>query len=574
MIAVLNSVTFAVGLKDSAMWKPLVCYLISFFSLCLLGSCHRQEVPDSVLLYADSLMELYPDSTLLYLQNLDVSRLSKSDRVYYGLLLTQATDKNYLPLLPCDSLVDAALDYYDEGDGLLRAKALLYKSRIQQSMKMPQEAMENCFEGLKELADSPKELRLKRMLYEDLGGIYQEQSIENKALEMFELSYRCDSLLNDEKLLKYSIANIGWQYVILGKEEKAKQYLNNALMLALKQKDSLFVSDIYKQLSLNYENSDSAFVALRLAQCYQTDRADSVGLYLSLGELFLEMHQLDSAELYLKRILASSDFDRQILASYSLSELEKERGNYEQAFNYRSFYGEHIDSVVSLHKMPAIERLAYKYESELEVQKERARAKDIIQYTVSSALVLILLFLLIIQRIHRRKKIARLMYEKHIAGLNEQVALQEANIERSKKDLIQLQLTQQYNEKEITKKELEIQKMIDEKEKMRKCFFMETAIYKRIEVLKNQKVSDSKEIRVLLQSDQAILKTTLFEIYGEYVKYLQSTYPKLTEEDYIYFCLKLSDLDDQTIAYCYGNPNKQIVVQRRSRLKGKMRVLS
>lgn len=196
------------------MWKPLVCYLISFFSLCLLGSCHRQEVPDSVLLYADSLMELYPDSTLLYLQNLDVSRFSKSDRVYYGLLLTQATDKNYLPLLPCDSLVDAALDYYDEGDGLLRAKALLYKSRIQQSMKMPQEAMENCFEGLKELADSPKELRLKRMLYEDLGGIYQEQSIEDKALDMFRLSYRCDSLLNDEKLLKYSIANIGWQYVI------------------------------------------------------------------------------------------------------------------------------------------------------------------------------------------------------------------------------------------------------------------------------------------------------------------------------------------------------------------------
>lgn len=556
------------------MWKPLVCYLISFFSLCLLGSCHRQEVPDSVLLYADSLMELYPDSTLLYLQNLDVSRFSKSDRVYYGLLLTQATDKNYLPLLPCDSLVDAALDYYDEGDGLLRAKALLYKSRIQQSMKMPQEAMENCFEGLKELGDSPKELRLKRMLYEDLGGIYQEQSVEDKALEMFELSYRCDSLLNDKKLLKYSIVNIGWQYAISGNEELARKYLHKALQMALKQNDSLFIYNTYHRLSINSEDTDSAFSYLRLASQYRINKVDSIGLFLSLGELFLDINELDSAELYLKRVFNSSDFNRQILASYSLSELEKERSNYEQAFNYRSFYGEYIDSIVSLHKMPEIERLAYKYESELEVLKERVKRRDIIQYAVSSILILLLLFLLIIQRIHRRRKIARLMYEKHIAGLNEQVALQEANIERSKKDLIQLQLTQQYNEKEITKKELQIQKMIDEKEKMRKCFFMETAIYKRIEVLKNQKVSDSKEIRVLLQSDQAILKTTLFAIYGEYVKYLQSTYPKLTEEDYIYFCLKLCDLDDQTIAYCYGNPNKQIVVQRRSRLKGKMRVLS
>lgn len=557
-----------------AMLKHLVCYLISLFSLCLLSGCHSRQSPDKVLLHADSLMELYPDSTLLYLQSLDISGFSESDKAYYGLLLTQATDKNYLPLLPCDSLVEAALNYYDEGDGLLRAKALLYKSRIQQSMKMLTEAMENCFEGLKELGDSPKELRLKRMLYEDLGGIYQSQSIEDKALDMFQLSYRCDSLLNDEKLLKYSIVNIGWQHVILGNEEFAKEYLHKALQMALEQNDSLFIYNTYHRLSINSENTDSAFVYVRLACRYQTEKVDSIGLFLSLGDLFLELHELDSAELYLKRVLNSSDFDRQILAYYSLSELEKERGNYEQAFNYRSFYGEHIDSVVSLHKMPEIERLAYKYESELEMIKERARTNDIIQYAVSSALILLLLFLLIIQRIHRRRKIARLMYESHIAGLNEQIALQQAGIERSKKDLIQLRLTQQHSEKEIAQKEQEIRKMIDEKEKLRNWFFMQTPIYKKIEALKNQKIVTSKEVQVLLQSDQVILKTTLFEIYGEYVKYLQSTFLQLTEEDYIYLCLKLCDLDDQTIAYCYGNSSKQIVVQRRWRLKEKMASLS
>lgn len=556
------------------MSKHLVCYLTSLFSLCLLSGCHSRQSPDKVLLYADSLMELYPDSTLLYLQSLDISGFSESDKVYYGLLLTQATDKNYLPLLPCDSLVEAALNYYDEGDGLLRAKALLYKSRIQQSMKMPTEAMENCFEGLKELGDSPKELRLKRMLYEDLGGIYQSQSIEDKALDMFQSSYRCDSLLNDEKLLKYSLVNIGWQHVILGSEEFAKEYLHKALQMALEQNDSLFIYNTYHRLSINSENTDSAFVYVRLSCRYQTEKVDSIGLFLSLGDLFLELHELDSAELYLKRVLNSSDFDRQILASYSLSELEKERGSYEQAFNYRSFYGEHIDSVVSLHKMPEIERLAYKYELELGVIKERARTNDIIQYAVSLALILLLLFLLIIQRIHRRRKIARLMYESHIAGLNEQIALQQAGIERSKKDLIQLRLTQQHNEKEIAQKEQEIRKMIDEKEKLRNWFFMQTPIYKKIEALKNQKIVTSKEVQVLLQSDQIILKTTLFEIYGEYVKYLQSTFPQLTEEDCIYLCLKLCDLDDQTIAYCYGNPSKQIVVQRRWRLKEKMASLS
>lgn len=556
------------------MSKHFVCCLTSVIFLCLLDGCHRQKEPDKYLVYLDSLTEVQPDSALCYLRSLDVSRFSESDKVYYGLLLTQATDKNYLPLLPCDSLVDVALDYYDEGDGLLRAKALLYKSRIQESMDMPKEAMDNCFAGLKELGSSPKELRLKRMLYEDLGGIDLKQNLDEKAREMFKLSYSCDSLLNDEKLLKYSLANIGWTYVVADDEAKAKQYLDKALQIALKQRDSLFVFNIYSKLSLNCENPDSAFVNLQLAQDYQTKRTDSVGVFLSLGDLFLEMNQLDSAELYLKRVLTSPDFDRQVLASYSLSELEKERENYEQAFHYRSFYGEHIDSIVSLHRMPQIERLAYKYESQLELLKERIKRENIIHYAVFSASTLVLLFLLIIQRIHRRKKMARLSYEKHIASLNEQVALQQADIERSKKDLVQLQLTQEYNEKEIAQKEREIKKMINEKAKLRNWFFMQTPIYKHIETLKNQGSVTCKEARVLLHSEQALLKETLFQIYDEYVKYLHSTFPKLTDEDCIYCCLSLCDLDDQTIAYCYGNPNKQAVVQRRFRLKDKMKITS
>ena len=47
-------------------------------------------------------------------------------RQYYALLLAESTDKNKLPLLPCDSLLNFALDYYGDDD---REKAcLLYTS--------------------------------------------------------------------------------------------------------------------------------------------------------------------------------------------------------------------------------------------------------------------------------------------------------------------------------------------------------------------------------------------------------------------------------------------------------------
>lgn len=552
--------------------KGLLSYFIvlSAFIVVTVSCSPASKAPAAVLRYADSLMESHPDSVLDYLCSLDVTGLREADQAYYGLLLTQATDKNYLPLLSCDSMIDVALDYYDEGDGINRARALLYKGRILQSMNMPQEAMRNCFAGLEELSDTWQELNLKRMLYEDLGGIYQSQNLDEKGLEMFVKSYRCDSLLNDKKLLKYSIANIGWAHVVLDHEAIAKQYLCRALEIALKQNDSLFASNMYSKLSLNCENIDSAFVYIRLAQNYQTAKCDSVSLFLSLGELFLEKNELDSAEYYLKKVLSFDDFKKKTLASYSLSELEKERGNYELAFNYRSFYGEHIDSVLSLNTIPKIERLAYKHESEVKVLKEKGRTRDVIQTAVFSLLLLVFLFLLIIQRIHRRKKVAKLVYEQSISHLNRQIALQQLNIEHSEKDLVCLRQAQQQNKEEIALKEQDIRRMIDEKAKLRNWFFMQTPIYKRIEVLSQQDNTNQKGAHVLLQSEQQDLKDVVFRIYDEYVQYLQSTYPKLTEDDCIYCCLQLCRLDDQAMAYCFGNTSKQIVAQRRLRLKKKM----
>ena len=80
-----------------------------------------------------------------------------------------------------------------------------------------------------------------------------------------------------------------------------------------------------------------------------------------------------------------------------------------------------------------------------------------------------------------------------------------------------------------------------------------------------------KNPKVLLAKEQVQLKEVLFELYDDHIQYLRATYPKITDDDCIYCCLKLCEMDDQTIAYCFGNTSKQIVVQRRLRLKKKMK---
>lgn len=542
-------------------------------------SCQRSSSPYPYSLrYADSLMEISPERTLTYLRKLDVSTYSAGDRAYFSLLLTQATDKNFLPLLPCDSLIDAALDYYAKKDGINWAKAWLYKGRIQKQMNMAEQALKSCFTALQGVeGNTGEELKLKGMLHEDMGSIYLHQSLYQKAFDAFYRSYQCDSLLNDHKVLIYSLSNMGWVRVVEGKEKEALFYLDQALELALALKDSVFMSNIYQRMSLNCENVDSAFMYARLAENYLTEKNDSISYYslwLTFGELYLDKQELDSAEYYLKRTLDIADFKRKILASYSLAEVEKIRGNYQRAFEYQSYYGDNIDSIFSLNKASDIERLAYKYDSEAKVAKEKERHRLLVQQLCYGGVLFVLVIAIIFQRIYRRRRIAQLLYEQRIAHLNEQTALSQLQIERLEAQISALKQSDMEREQEIALKQAELCRVIDEKARLRNCLFAETSIFKRIQELSTQaKLGQDgvkRDLKVLLIKEQEQLKGVLFDIYDDYIRYLKDTYPKITDDDCIYCCLKLCEFDDQTIAYCFGNVSRQIVAQRRLRLKKKM----
>lgn len=559
--------------------KTFVGFIFLLFLVGGVVSCQRSSSPYPYSLrYADSLMEISPERTLAYLRKLDVSTYSAGDRAYFSLLFTQATDKNMLSLLPCDSLIDTALDYYVKKDGVNWAKAWLYKGRIQKKMNMTEQALKSCFTALQGVeGNTGEELKLKGMLYEDMGSIYLHQSLYQKAFDAFYRSYQCDSLLNDHKVLMYSLSNMGWVRVVEGKEKEALFYLDQALELALALKDSIFMSDIYQRMSLNCENVDSAFMYARLAGDYLTEKNDSISYYslwLTFGELYLDKQELDSAEYYLKRTLDIADFKRKILASYSLAEVEKIRGNYERAFEYQSYYGDNIDSIFSLNKASDIERLAYKYDSEAKVAKEKESRRFLVQQLCYGGVLFVLVIAIIFQRIYRQRRIAQLQYEQRIAHLNEQTALSQLQIERLEAQISALKLSGMEREQEIALKQAELCRVIDEKARLRNCLFTETSIFKRIQELSSQAKPGQdgvkRDPKVLLIKEQEKLKGVLFDIYDDYIRYLKDTYPKITDDDCIYCCLKLCEFDDQTIAYCFGNVSRQIVAQRRLRLKKKM----
>lgn len=525
-----------------------------------------------MLRYVDSLLEYAPDTALSILRSLPVEDYPEDEQVLHGLLLTSAIDKNFLPLLPCDSLIDAALDYYDEGDGFDRARALLYKERIQFEMNMPEEAMANCFEALSEIDNrNSREIKLKSMIYDDLGNWYLEQMLDEKALQMFRLSYYNDSLINDVKGMAYSLRNISNAYTCMDKLDSAEIKLKNAQSMLTEFEDSLFTSDLYRDLSENTDNNDTALIYAHKAILSLPSHADPSPYLYTIGELYQTINCLDSAEFYLKEAL-NGDVKMRALASLSLAEIAKKKKDYQTSSEYYLSYVDLIDTIFSSNQASNIERLAYKYEAKADILEKEKQIQQSIFLIILLCIAVVLISVTIFQILLRKRKIAQLTYEKEVIRLNNELIIMQSNIERTKSEIEVLRQIQSDNEDEIREKEELVSKMIEEKAELRNFMFSKTPIYHLIQKLSKQDRGDIKNIRVLNLKEQDTLRKTVFEIYSEHINYLRTTYTKMSEDDYLYCCLQLCKFDDYTIAYCFGNTNKQIVVQRRFRLKERMSI--
>lgn len=192
-------------------------------------------------------------------------------------------------------------------------------------------------------------------------------------------------------------------------------------------------------------------------------------------------------------------------------------------------------------------------------------------------LAIILVGVIIGQAVYRRQKMFILTYQHNVDSLKVEILSLSLEIKQNEEEMAALEQARIDNEAEIKKKEIELNqmveeksKLIDEKARLFNFLFKKTPIYHRIEKLSKQNRKDKKQIQVLVAPEQANLKNVLFEIYSDYIEYLHATYSKLTDEDCIYCCLRLCDFDTSTIAYCFGNTDKQIVAQRKLRLKKKM----
>ena len=343
-------------------------HILLVLSIFLLYSCYSREQTEASFIQAESLLEEHPDSALQLLQTLPtLQELSHKESARYALLLARATDKCEKSLLPCDSLLNLALRYYDD-DEKERAVALLYKGRLEIEINSPKEAITHLQEALTILKDYPKEIEIKRHTLSSLGNTYYRTSFFEEAIKAYRELYKY-CITDKDKYI--ALNDISSYYCMTDNKDSTITIQHKALEYAIASKDSSMIAIAKLNLSVYYdefEELDSAlYHAYSALQWFPSGKIPG-NYYGNLGTLLFEKgDNLDSAIYYLnKNIENTTDITGKAAALLSLYDVEKERGNYKAASDYLEKHIAIQDSLSSTEQSTEIQQLINKYNSSID----------------------------------------------------------------------------------------------------------------------------------------------------------------------------------------------------------------
>lgn len=548
--------------------RSFIIYLnfVSLLAVCLFACNHHSSNP--MLQQVDSLLEMKPDSALTILKNISVLEdLPEVDKAYYALLLAEATDKNKLPLLPCDSLLNFALDYYGDDDRE-KAVALMYKGRLLAEMDDEKAAIEMNLKALEILQDYPVDTKYRRLIYSALGLWYGNCELNDKALEVLHQSLHYSF---DAKDTAIAYINIGYIYGMRNMQDSAITYQRKAVKYAMRSKDRSMILTSWHNLSICYrhfENVDSAVVyAHKVLQhlSYGNGKADA---YYNMGDLYVDLEQYDSARHYLEKSLFLSP--SRSIPYWSLAVMEAELGNFKSAYHYLDTFVMVQDSLDNSELLTEVQHLVYKHQTELRVKDEQIKSKRIIRWIVFVSVIICFVVALIYQHWINKKNNQQALYRQSLQYAHEKQDMMQQRIEENELTLALLQDRENQNLDEIDKKERLIAQLKQEKLELRTWTFWQTPIYKKVMSLSEQKEVDKKARKVMTDVEREKLKKTVFEIYADYISPLQAQYSQLTEDDLLVLCLQEAGISPLAISLCFGHTDTVALNQRKSRLKKKM----
>ncbi|MDO4163634.1 MAG: hypothetical protein Q4D56_04500 [Bacteroides sp.] len=342
-------------------------YISLCFILLAFSACKEQKYPHS-LLVADSLSYICPDSVMWMLNGLKgvMQKEPEATQKYYQLLCLKAKDKSYIRHTS-DSLILSLLRYYEEkGDGQLLPEVYYFAGRVYANLNDTPKALEYYNKALYILNDD-EDLRLRELIYTQVGHIYIRQDLFHLAKEMLLKAYDCALLRKDSSVLVYDMLSVGDAYGLLNAMDSALYYYQQSFDLSQAMQDSFFIELSRSQLIGYYTDVDRYDLAYDLLRSSSSNVEifDKSATYSILAHFYSQTGRIDSAAYYYTRLLDDGTIYARTDAYWNLSEIALNRGEVQKARAYLEHYREDNDSVNALNEAESVLRVQALYDYSL-----------------------------------------------------------------------------------------------------------------------------------------------------------------------------------------------------------------
>lgn len=568
-------------------------------------SCHQEaKETSSELAMIDSIMWDHPDSALTLLEKMP--KPSPSDKLNdatWCLLYTQACDKNYKKHTS-DSLINIALRYFDpKVDGRRKAQAWFYKGAVCRDLSRLEEATA-CYVRARDLIGSFDDPLFASLICQTLGRVYREQKVYDQALELFREAIYYVARVPRRDDWSHAYSELGRTFAECEQLDSARYYfersLENGVLIDDLKMQAMAIGElgtIYR-LEKNYTKAleckkEDLALTLRLG-----DTINSSTVRLGIASVFYRMGELDSAEVYFKKSLNTSNMGRIHTVNLALYFIAKKQLRYDDAFTYIEQYRHYNDSINNIDRTRAIAEAQEKYDNEkLENEKKTLLLeKDRLQKSILWGGIIMVVLIGLIAFGYQRK-----------------LWLKERNLRKSEEEIQEYLSNLHENEEKIRENQELIESLSkDQEDKKIQINDLKDNVY--FLVSKNQKYQSKidKYTQLAKQNDDRVIKleklsgqnlylkrreaflidyinkhvdffkkprenprqpidwTLLFEnlnvLHNNFYSRLRGEFPSLTEMDLQVCCLIKAGLSTSQIAdvFCISGPS---VTKKKSRIR-------
>ena len=362
-------------------------YLYILIGTWMLTSCHHPSTSSltAELEQVEHIMNEHPDSALHILQGM-TPPVDELNHATWALFTTQAKYKLFMT--QSDSLLNIAFPYFmAKGNAQRRAMVLYYRAALYREENKVEEAQEYYLKA-KDEVDKLDDYFLRYLVYAELGHIYARTLPDYgmdyyiKALNYAKNSSIPKSLSNSCIISSY--IDIARMYSQKKEYQQALTYYKKSVDIAQNNKDYSKQMAALKEMATIYRrNNDFQSALACMQETYQIANSHSIkwssAKFLTLGRIYAELNQLDSATNNLNRALPSSDIYTKAGAYSSLFHIYKNKGEHKKAISYLEQAWILQDSITKAEKNKALIEMQEKYDqqqiinekNELEIKKNQ-----------------------------------------------------------------------------------------------------------------------------------------------------------------------------------------------------------